>query len=157
MTTTETPSLATVLAVTSGKGGVGKTNVAVNVGLSLARLGNRVGILDADFGLGNVDVMLGLTPHSHLGHVLLGEKSPTGNRQPVSYPNFADWRARAQSFTSMASTRNQAFTLTGTAYPARLRGRTINWNFFQVLGISLTPARRSTIIWEFPDFPSSRL
>ena len=76
MTTTDrTSSLATILAVTSGKGGVGKTNVAVNVGLSLARLGNRVGILDADFGLGYVDVMLGLTPHSHLGHVLLGEKT----------------------------------------------------------------------------------
>jgi flagellar biosynthesis protein FlhG len=68
------PSFATVLAVTSGKGGVGKTNVTVNVGLSLARLGYRVGILDADFGLGNVDVMLGLTPQSHVGHVLIGEK-----------------------------------------------------------------------------------
>jgi flagellar biosynthesis protein FlhG len=70
-----TPSLATVLAVTSGKGGVGKTNVTVNVGLALARLGYRVGILDADFGLGNVDVMLGLTPQCHIGHVLLGEKT----------------------------------------------------------------------------------
>jgi flagellar biosynthesis protein FlhG len=69
------PSLATVVAVTSGKGGVGKTNVTVNVGLSLARLGYRVGLLDADFGLGNVDVMLGLTPHSHIGHVLAGEKT----------------------------------------------------------------------------------
>jgi flagellar biosynthesis protein FlhG len=75
MTTTDrTLSLATVLAVTSGKGGVGKTNVTVNVGLSLARLGYRVGILDADFGLGNVDVMLGLTPQCHIGHVLIGEK-----------------------------------------------------------------------------------
>ena len=73
-TTERAPSLATVVAVTSGKGGVGKTNVTVNVGLSLARLGYRVGILDADFGLGNVDVMLGLTPQSHVGHVLIGEK-----------------------------------------------------------------------------------
>ena len=73
-TTDRLPPLATVLAVTSGKGGVGKTNVTVNVGLSLARLGYRVGILDADFGLGNVDVMLGLTPHCHIGHVLIGEK-----------------------------------------------------------------------------------
>jgi flagellar biosynthesis protein FlhG len=70
-----TPLPGTILAVTSGKGGVGKTNVTVNVGLSLARLGYRVGILDADFGLGNVDVMLGLTPQSHVGHVLLGEKT----------------------------------------------------------------------------------
>ena len=76
MTTTahQAPALATILAVTSGKGGVGKTNVTVNVGLSLARLGYRVGILDADFGLGNVDVMLGLTPQCHIGHVLIGEK-----------------------------------------------------------------------------------
>jgi flagellar biosynthesis protein FlhG len=74
-TTDRIPALATVLAVTSGKGGVGKTNVTVNVGLSLARLGYRVGILDADFGLGNVDVMLGLTPQCHVGHVLLGEKT----------------------------------------------------------------------------------
>jgi flagellar biosynthesis protein FlhG len=62
------------LAVTSGKGGVGKTNVVVNLGVALARLHNRVVILDADFGLGNVDVMLGLTPAMHLGHVLAGEK-----------------------------------------------------------------------------------
>jgi flagellar biosynthesis protein FlhG len=69
------PELATVLAVTSGKGGVGKTNVVVNVAVAMARLGYRVGILDADFGLGNVDVLLGLTPESHVGHLLAGEKS----------------------------------------------------------------------------------
>jgi flagellar biosynthesis protein FlhG len=69
------PRRATVLAVTSGKGGVGKTNVAVNVAVSLARRGLRVGVLDADFGLGNVDVMLGLTPRAHVGHVVAGEKT----------------------------------------------------------------------------------
>jgi flagellar biosynthesis protein FlhG len=63
----------TILAVTSGKGGVGKTNVVINLSVSLARLGYRVGILDADFGLGNIDVMLGLTPARHLGHLLAGE------------------------------------------------------------------------------------
>ncbi len=73
--TVGTPNVATVLAVTSGKGGVGKTNVTVNVALSLARLGYRVGLIDADFGLGNIDVMLGLTPESHLGHLLAGEKT----------------------------------------------------------------------------------
>jgi flagellar biosynthesis protein FlhG len=63
------------LAITSGKGGVGKTNVVVNLAVSLGRLRHRVVILDADFGLGNVDVLLGLAPESHLGHVLSGEKA----------------------------------------------------------------------------------
>ncbi len=68
-------NVAAVVAITSGKGGVGKTSVTVNVALSLARLGHRVGVLDADFGLGNIDVMLGLTPENHIGHLLAGEKS----------------------------------------------------------------------------------
>lgn len=65
----------TILAVTSGKGGVGKTNVVINLAAALARFGHRVGIIDADFGLGNIDVLLGLTPEYHVGHVLTGEKS----------------------------------------------------------------------------------
>jgi flagellar biosynthesis protein FlhG len=64
-----------ILAVTSGKGGVGKTSLAVNVSVALARLGHRVAVVDADFGLGNVDVMLGLAPEVHVGHLLSGEKS----------------------------------------------------------------------------------
>lgn len=63
------------IAVTSGKGGVGKTSLTINLAVALARLGHRVGIVDADFALGNVDVMLGLTPESHLGAVLCGELS----------------------------------------------------------------------------------
>lgn len=63
-----------VLAVTSGKGGVGKTNLSINLAVALCRLGQRVAIVDADYGLGNVDVMLGLTPDVHIAHVLSGEK-----------------------------------------------------------------------------------
>lgn len=63
---------ATRIAVTSGKGGVGKTSLTINLAVAMARLGHRVGILDADFALGNIDVMLGLTPEQHLGAVLDG-------------------------------------------------------------------------------------
>lgn len=64
------------IAVTSGKGGVGKTNVAVNLALALAELGQRVVLVDLDFGLANADILLGAAPRIHLGHVLSGEVSP---------------------------------------------------------------------------------
>ena len=58
--------LARVITVTSGKGGVGKSNVSVNLAIQLSRLGKKVVILDADFGLANVEVMLGLRPKYNL-------------------------------------------------------------------------------------------
>ena len=61
-----------VLAVASGKGGVGKTNLSVNLATALAALGEQVMLLDADFGLANVDVLLGLTPKQTLADVLAG-------------------------------------------------------------------------------------
>ncbi len=67
------PRPVQVLAVTSGKGGVGKTNVSVNLACALADLGQSVLLLDADLGLANVDVLLDLHPRYHLGHVLAGE------------------------------------------------------------------------------------
>ncbi|WP_448506835.1 MinD/ParA family protein [Immundisolibacter sp.] len=63
-----------VLAITGGKGGVGKTNVAVNLGVALAQRGRGVMLLDADLGLANVDVLLGLKPRWTLAHVLAGER-----------------------------------------------------------------------------------
>ncbi len=61
-----------VIAVTGGKGGVGKTNIAVNLGVSLARLGRRVTLLDADLGLANIDVLLALKPLYNLKDVVSG-------------------------------------------------------------------------------------
>jgi flagellar biosynthesis protein FlhG len=63
-----------VIAITSGKGGVGKTNIVANVGFALSKLGKSVLILDADLGLGNLDVLLGLAPKYNLSHVIMGEK-----------------------------------------------------------------------------------
>lgn len=63
------------LAVTSGKGGVGKTNVAVNLGLALTELGRRVLLFDADMSLANVDVLLGLQTRYNLSHLLSGERA----------------------------------------------------------------------------------
>ncbi len=62
-----------VLAVASGKGGVGKTHVAVNLSVALAQSGRATLLLDADLGLANVDVLLGLRPAANLEHVLAGE------------------------------------------------------------------------------------
>jgi flagellar biosynthesis protein FlhG len=61
-----------VIAVTSGKGGVGKTSVSVNLATAMAMSGKRVLLLDGDLGLANVDVMLGLQPSCNLSHVLAG-------------------------------------------------------------------------------------
>ncbi|MCG0315014.1 MAG: MinD/ParA family protein [Calditerricola sp.] len=57
---------ARVLAVTSGKGGVGKSNVALNVALALARAGKRVVLVDSDIGFANLDVLMGIAPRFHL-------------------------------------------------------------------------------------------
>jgi len=62
-----------VIAVTGGKGGVGKTNVTLNLAMAMAQMGKKVLVLDADLGLANCDVMLGLRVERNLSHVLSGE------------------------------------------------------------------------------------
>ncbi len=69
------PQPVRVIAVTSGKGGVGKTNVSVNLSVALSEAGRQVMLMDADLGLANVDVMLGIHPEKNLSHVITGERT----------------------------------------------------------------------------------
>jgi flagellar biosynthesis protein FlhG len=66
---------ARVIAITSGKGGVGKTSIVANLGYAFTKMGKKVLILDADLGLGNLDVLLGLAPRYNLSHVIMEEKT----------------------------------------------------------------------------------
>lgn len=74
-----------VIAVTAGKGGVGKTAVSINLALALGKMGRKTMLLDADLGLANIDTQLGLQPTSNLSHVLAGECSLKDIVLPV-YP-----------------------------------------------------------------------
>jgi len=69
------PDKARIITVTSGKGGVGKTNLSVNMALAFARLGKKVIVLDADLGLANVNVMLNMIPKYNLYHVIKKQKT----------------------------------------------------------------------------------
>src|SRR5690349_19124119 len=108
-----------VIAVTGGKGGVGKTSVSVNLATGLAGSGKRVVLLDGDLGLANVDVLLGLSPRYTLAHVLSGErtldeilvKTPQGFHIVPSASGAADLASLGaaahlglvQAFSSLAS------------------------------------------------------
>ena len=64
-----------IIAVSSGKGGVGKTNIAINLALAYAQLGKRVVVMDADLGLANVNVVLGVIPRYNLYHLIRKQKT----------------------------------------------------------------------------------
>lgn len=64
-----------VITITSGKGGVGKTNIAINLAYALSTMGKKVFLFDADLGLANIDVLLNLTPRYTVEHVLSGKKN----------------------------------------------------------------------------------
>ncbi|MCD6138735.1 MAG: MinD/ParA family protein [Deltaproteobacteria bacterium] len=68
------PSFPRVISVTSGKGGVGKTNIVGNLAIAFKMLGKRVLILDGDLGLANIDIIFGLNPAYNIKHVISGEK-----------------------------------------------------------------------------------
>lgn len=67
--------LARIITVASGKGGVGKTNISVNIAISYAQLGKRVLLMDADLGLANINILLGIIPKYTLFDVMKGKKS----------------------------------------------------------------------------------
>ena len=73
--TSEGTSKTRVIAVASGKGGVGKTNLSINLALAYANLGKRVIVMDADLGLANVNVVLGIIPKYNLYHVIRKQKT----------------------------------------------------------------------------------
>ena len=72
------PDRPRFIAIASGKGGVGKTWLAITLSHALSRAGQRVLLLDADLGLANVDVQLGLTPRADLGSVISGQTNVAG-------------------------------------------------------------------------------
>ena len=64
-----------VIAITGGKGGVGKTSIAINLAIALSRTGSKVCLFDGDTSLANINVMLGLYPGFTLEHLFTGERS----------------------------------------------------------------------------------
>lgn len=77
MQQTETKPKARVITVTSGKGGVGKTSISINLAIQLTRLGKKVVVFDADFGLANIEVMLGVRPQYNLADMMFRGKDLT--------------------------------------------------------------------------------
>ena len=74
------------IAVLSGKGGVGKSNLALNICYGLHQLGNDVLLMDCDMGLANMDVLLGIAPEKHLQDILLDNQDPSSILLPIGQP-----------------------------------------------------------------------
>ena len=79
------PSRTRIIAVSSGKGGVGKTNIAINMALAYAQLGKKVVVMDADLGLANVNVVLGIIPRYNLYHLIRKQKKMKEIIQETNY------------------------------------------------------------------------
>ncbi len=101
---------ARVITVTSGKGGVGKTSVSVNLAISLSRMGKRVVVLDADFGLANIEIMLGIRPQYNLADLMFRGKNV---KDIITYgPENIGFISGGSGISEMANlTREQIFYL----------------------------------------------
>lgn len=103
---------ARVITVTSGKGGVGKSSIAVNLAIQMRRMGKRVIIFDADFGLANIEVMLGVRPQYNLADLMFRGKTLTEiiTEGPEGI-GFISGGSGIQELTKM--TKEQVMSLTG--------------------------------------------
>jgi flagellar biosynthesis protein FlhG len=106
---------ARVITVTSGKGGVGKTSLSVNLAIQLGRLGKRVIVLDADFGLANIEIMLGIRPQYNLADLMFRGKNI---RDIITYgPGGIGFISGGSGINEMANlTRDQIYQLIQKMY-----------------------------------------
>jgi putative ABC transport system permease protein len=102
--------------------------------IAVLTLALGIGANTAIFSVVNA-LLLRPLPYAEAERLVLLSESRAGERQSASYPNYADWRARAQSFEGMAIGWPQTFTLTGGERAARVPGYTVNWNFFPLLRV----------------------
>lgn len=89
------------IAVCSGKGGVGKSNVALNLAIQLSMAGNRVALVDADMGLANLDVLINVDVRGNLSHVVAGQRSL--DEIVVDLPSGVQFIAGASGLAKMAN------------------------------------------------------
>lgn len=99
------PVRTRIIAIASGKGGVGKSNLSVNLSIALADLGRKVLLLDADLGLANVNVLLGVIPKYNLFHVIKGERKIS--EIVLRVPQGIDIIAGASGFTELANLNSE--------------------------------------------------
>ncbi len=112
--------------------------------IAVLTLGLGIGANTAIFSVVNALLLRPLPFVESERLVLLSEKSSAGERLSASYPNSADWRARAKSFEGMAASCRRYFNLSLEDKTARVSGRSVNWDFFQILGVNLKVGRLFT-------------